>query len=352
MADHVAAELQEGLRAVAESYEAVFANAGDEHSLRSVNARFVGPQGQLTRLMKLMPRIEAGDRKAFGLRANQLKTEIQRLFRARLLELAGEARRRELGAPSMDISLPGRGTMPGRLHPLTRVSFEVLDVFGVLGFDIVDGPEVEYHRYNFDMLGFPMDHPATDQQDSFFVEGRSGEPDSILLRTHTSNMQVRQMLDRSPPLAIVAPGTVYRRDDDATHSPMFKQVEGFMVSEQVSFAHLKGTLTMFTQRMFGAGVPVRFRPSYFPFVEPGGEMDMGCMFCGASGCRVCKGTGWIEILGCGMIHPVVFESVGYDPDRVTGFAFGMGIDRIAMLRYGIANIRLLYENDPRFLAQF
>jgi phenylalanyl-tRNA synthetase alpha chain len=230
-------------------------------------------------------------------------------------------------------------------------------MFAALGFDVVDGPEVDLHENNFDRLGFPPDHPATDMQDTFFMkQPPGGNPRATLLRTHTSTVQIREMLRRKPPLAIVAPGAVYRRDDDATHSPMFMQIEGLLVDEGVSVAHLKGTLTHFLQRLFGQDVPVRFRPSYFPFVEPGGEVDVGCTICrryetGASDCRVCKGSGFIEVLGCGMVHPVVFEHVGYDPERYSGFAFGMGLDRVAMMRYGIPEVSMLYTNDPRFLAQ-
>jgi phenylalanyl-tRNA synthetase alpha chain len=236
------------------------------------------------------------------------------------------------------------------------VLHDLLDIFASLGFDVADGPEVELYEYNFDKLGFPPDHPATDMQDSFFVRA---EGERTLLRTHTSGIQVREMLRRKPPLAVIAPGAVFRRDDDITHSPMFFQLEGLLVDRGVTFAHLKGVLTRFAERLFGPGVSIRVRPSYFPFVEPGGEVDVACPFCRpwegdaarTAACRVCKGTGWIEILGCGMVHPVVFESVGYDPEEFTGFAFGVGLDRLAMLRYGIPNIRLLYENDVRFLHQ-
>jgi phenylalanyl-tRNA synthetase alpha chain len=229
-----------------------------------------------------------------------------------------------------------------------------------MGFEVADGPEIDFHENCFDKLGFPPDHPATDMQDTFFVSRAKDPRRSTLLRTHTSTIQVREMSRREPPLAIVAPGTVYRRDDDATHSPMFHQIEGFLVDRDVSFADLKGVLSVFAKRLFHHEVEVRFRPSYFPFVEPGGEMDVTCAICRAwekdhartAACRVCKGTGFLEVLGCGMIHPVVFENVGYDPQQYSGFAFGMGLDRIAMLKYGIPNIKLLYDNDVRFLSGF
>jgi phenylalanyl-tRNA synthetase alpha chain len=353
--DKVAA-FEAGLERSAGEYRAAFEAARDEHALRAANARFTGPGGEVTRLMKLMPELPGDRRRELGRRANELKTEIQQVFQQRLLALATSARAAELTGPHLDVSLPGRGREAGRLHPLTRVKHDLLDVFGSMGFDVADGPEVDLHEYNFDKLGFPEDHPATDMQDTFFVAADR----SVLLRTHTSTVQIREMLRRKPPLAVVSAGATYRRDDDATHSPMFMQIEGFMVDEGVSFAHLKGVLTHFLRRVFGRDVPVRFRPSYFPFVEPGGEVDVGCTICkrwqtperAHPDCRACKNTGFMEILGCGMIHPVVFEHVGYDPERYTGFAFGMGVDRVTMLRYGVPHLGLLYGNDPRFLNQF
>jgi phenylalanyl-tRNA synthetase alpha chain len=338
--------------------------------LRAAGARLIGPSGELTALLKLMKDLPGDRRRELGKRANELKTAIQAAFDARLAQLEQALRRAELSAPPLDVSLPGRGRAAGRLHPLTRVKHELLDVFGAMGFDIADGPEVDLHEHNFDKLGFPEDHPATDMQDTFFVQTpEGGSPErAILLRTHTSTVQVREMLRRKPPLAVVSAGATFRRDDDATHSPMFMQIEGFVVDEGISFAHLKGVLTHFLQRVFGREVPVRFRPSYFPFVEPGGEVDIGCTLCrrwdpegaaaraaatgaGPAACRVCKDTGFIEVLGCGMIHPIVFEQVGYDAERYTGFAFGMGIDRLTMLRFGVPHLGLLYANDPRFLEQ-
>ncbi|MFW5921138.1 MAG: phenylalanine--tRNA ligase subunit alpha [Polyangiales bacterium] len=346
---------EQGLERVAEGFRAAFAEAEDEQQLRAANARYAGPQGELTHLLKLMPKIPGDRRKDLGQRANALKKEIHAAFEQALEALEQAARKADLEGPPIDVSLPGRRERHGRLHPITRTTQELLDVFVALGFDIAEGPHVDFHDINFDKLGFPPDHPATDMQDSFYVDTEQ----RTLLRTHTSTIQIREMMRREPPLALVAPGAVFRRDDDATHSPQFFQLEGLLVDRGVSFAHLKGVLTLFVQRFFGPEVPVRFRPSYFPFVEPGGEVDMGCTICRAwegdaertAACRVCKGTGWLEILGCGMVHPVVFENVGYDPDQWTGFAFGMGVDRIAMLKHGVPNIRLLYENDVRFLGQ-
>ncbi len=350
---------EDGLARVSAEYRAAFDGASDEQALRAANARFSGAEGDLTKLLKLMPSLPGERRRELGQRANALKKEVEGAFEAKLGGLARGAREAELSGPPIDVTLPGRGATPGRLHVLTRTMYDLVDVFRSLGFDVADGPEVDLHEHNFDKLGFPPDHPATDMHDSFFLS-RDGEVDRrALLRTHTSTIQVREMMRRKPPMAVVSPGAVYRRDDDVTHSPMFLQIEGFLVDENVSFAHLRGVLTEFVRRMFGFDVQVRLRPSYFPFVEPGGELDMGCFICKpwlgdaarTAACRVCKGTGWLEVLGCGMIHPVVFEHVGLDPKRFTGFAFGMGVDRIAMLRYGIADIRLLYDNDVRFLTQ-
>lgn len=355
-------EFEEGLLKIEASYRAAFDASSDEHTLRAANARVLGPTGDLTGLLKLMPKLPGDQRKAMGQKANALKNAVSTAFDAKLSAIASAIRAAELSGPHLDITLPAREPRIGALHPITRVAYEIIDVFASLGFDVVDGPEIDLHENNFDKLGFPPDHPATDMQDSFFIRGTGKSETKTLLRTHTSTMQVREMQKRQPPLAIVAPGQVYRRDDDVTHSPMFFQLEGLLVDEGVSFAHLKGVLTRFAQRMFGDNVPVRFRPSYFPFVEPGGEVDIGCMICrGYEGtedalkrmreCRVCKASGFLEVLGCGMVHPVVFENVGYDPEKYTGFAFGLGIDRIAMLRYGISDIRWLYENDVRFLSQ-
>jgi phenylalanyl-tRNA synthetase alpha chain len=246
----------------------------------------------------------------------------------------------------VDVTLPGRRQPRGRIHPLNRVMAEVCDIFLYLGFEAVTGPEVELDWYNFEALNLPPDHPARDMQDTFYFN------DQVLLRTHTSPMQIRTMEKRQPPVRIIAPGKVYRRDSDITHSPMFHQVEGLLVDKHVTFADLKGVLTAFVHQMFGPEVGVRFRPSYFPFTEPSAEVDIQCVMCGGDGCRVCQATGWLEVLGSGMVHPAVFEAVGYDPEIYTGFAFGLGVERIAMLKYGIDDIRLFFENDLRFLRQF
>jgi len=298
-------------------------------------------------------------RKSVGELVNRVRGSIEDAFEARLGALRQGLLDAELKARPFDLTLPGR--MPsgrGHLHPVRRVMDEILDIFRSLGFEASWGPEVEVEANNFTKLAFPPDHPATDMQDTFWVDVAGGDPAKRpLLRTHTSNVQVREMSTRKPPMAVVSGGAVFRRDDDVTHSPMFHQIEGFLVDERVSFAELKGVLTAFAQRLYGPDTPVRFRPSYFPFVEPGAEVDVGCVFCNAEdgsrqSCRVCKTSGWLEILGCGMIHPEVFRHCGIDSEAYTGFAFGMGVERVAMLRYGIPDIRVLFENDPRFLAQF
>lgn len=358
-AEHIRAELgriRDGFSADLEDLQAA-GRTWDEQHLRRVRAKWAGPQGELTRLLKNLRHLPKGERPLVGKLANEVKHQVEQRFDGALQRLREQNLLHELEGPRLDVTLPGRSHPVGAAHPLTLVLRDVVRIFQGLGFSVVDGPQVDTHENNFDKLGFPPDHPATDMQDSFFVRHGDGR---TLLRTHTSTVQVRHMLTHSPPVAVVAPGAVFRRDDDLTHSPMFFQLEGLLVDEGVSFAHLKGVLLRFVHEYFGKDVGIRLRPSYFPFVEPGAEMDVHCMFCEpwlgdkerTRACRVCKGTGWIEVLGCGMVHPVVFRSVGYDPDRVTGFAFGMGIDRLAMLRYGIGDIRLLYESDVRFLSQF
>ena len=340
------------LDTLAEAFPPRFESAKDEQTLREENAKILGKKGELTSILKQLGQVPADSRKAVGERVNQLKTTVESAFEARLLAFRNAKRAAELNAPPFDLTLPARPQAPlGHRHPLSIVRDEIVDVFRGLGFAIHDGPEVELEENNFTRLGFPPDHPATDMQDTFYTtKGR-------VLRTHTSNIQVRAMMGHKPPMAFVAPGAVYRRDDDVTHSPMFHQIEAFLIDENVSMAELKGVVTEFLSRLYGAGIGVRFRPSYFPFVEPGCEIDVQCVFCRQpdgtnKGCNLCKGTGFIEIMGAGMIHPTVFESCGIDPKKYTGFALGLGIERVAILRYGIPDIRLFYENDPRFLAQF
>jgi phenylalanyl-tRNA synthetase alpha chain len=333
-------------------YPTRFAAATTEQSLRDENAKIQGKKGELTAILSQLRNVAPESRKSVGEKVNTLKQEVERAFESALAEIAKKKRDADLNARPFDLTLPGRPLAPiGHKHPISIVREEIVDVFRDLGFAVHDGPEVELEENNFTKLGFPPDHPATDMQDSFWTTK------GHLLRTHTSNVQVRAMSTHTPPMAFIAPGAVYRRDNDVTHSPMFHQVEGFLVDEGVTFAELKGVLTEFVQRLYGSDTPVRFRPSYFPFTEPSAEVDIGCVFCKQAdgrrtGCGMCKGSTWIEVLGSGMIHPVVLEHCGIDPERYTGFAFGIGVERVAILRYGVPDIRMLFENDPRLLAQF
>jgi phenylalanyl-tRNA synthetase alpha chain len=322
-----------------------------EQEIRAAQARYLGKKGKASELMKALGRLAPGERPAVGEAANRAKTAMEALTAARLNALSEEALAADL-ARTVDVTLPGRGHEMGTLHPLTLVRREVEEIFLGLGFEVRTGPWIETEWHNFDALNTPADHPARDMQDTFFVDG------GRILRSHTSPVQVRTMLAEPPPIKIIAPGNVFRRDDDATHTPMFPQIEGLYVDRDVSFADLKGTLLHFVRRFFGPDLSIRLRPSFFPFTEPSAEVDAGCYLCGGTGrrgdvaCRLCKGSGWIEIGGSGMVHPNVFRAVGYDPERVRGFAFGMGLSRMAMLKYGVDDLRSFYENDIRFLSQF
>ena len=346
--------IDEGLARLGTSFRDAFTRASTEQALRQEHAKVLGKKGDLTAVLALMRNVPGSARPSVGAKVNAFKEEVEAAFEARLKALARAAREAELKARPFDLTLPGRLELGrGHAHPIHQVRDDLLAIFRDLGFAIAEGPEIELEENNFTKLNFPPDHPATDMQDSFWI----GKQRGLLLRTHTSNVQIREMSGRKPPLAVASAGRVYRRDDDLTHSPMFHQIEAFMVDEGVSFAHLKGVITAFAERLYGPGTPVRFRPSFFPFVEPGAEVDVGCVFCltpdgTRPGCRVCKHSGWLEILGCGMIHPEVFRHCGIDGERYTGFALGLGIDRVAMLRYGVPNIRVMFENDPRMLAQF
>ncbi len=320
-------------------------NLSNEAEAEAFRIRFLGRKGSCTTIMRSLGNVPAEDRPRLGKLANSIKSEIETLFKARLTEIKSAASSSST-ASAPDLTLPGRMPAPGKLHPVTQIMQETCEIFESLGFSVAEGPDIEQDYYNFEALNIPAHHPARDMHDTFYVS------DSILLRTHTSPMQARIMESRQPPLRVIAPGKVYRCDSDITHTPMFHQVEGFLVDKNISFADLKGVLTVFTRKMFEQDLPLRFRPSFFPFTEPSAEVDIACVMCHGSGCRVCKKTGWLEILGSGMIDPEVFKMVGYDPEIYSGFAFGLGIERIAMLKYGIDDIRLYYENDQRFLSQF
>ena len=325
---------------------AAIATAASEDTLNEIRVRYLGRKGELTGLMKGLGTLPADERPKVGQLVNVVKDEVESALEQALSQARESATAQRLASERIDVTLPGRRRRTGSKHPVTLVVEEVSEIFAGLGFAVAEGPEIEHDWYNFEALNFPPEHPARDMQDTFFVENE------LLLRTHTSPVQIRTMLKQKPPVRIIAPGTVYRCDSDATHSPMFHQIEGLMVDSKVSFADLKGILTIFTNQLFGQKTGVRLRPSFFPFTEPSAEVDIACVICGGSGCRVCKQTGWLEILGAGMVDPEVFRHVGYDPETISGFAFGMGIERIAMLKYGISDMRLLFENDVRFLRQF
>lgn len=322
--------------------------ADSVETLEELRIRLLGKKGELTRFLRGLNALPAEDRPRVGRRANEVKEEIEAALAVRAAVLKEAQRAARLEAERIDVTLPGTPLAVGSCHPLTLIREEIEDIFLGMGFTIVEGPEIETDYYNFEALNFPKDHPARDMQDTFLVD------ENVLLRTHTSPVQVRTFERTAPsvPVKIIAPGRVYRRDDDATHSPMFHQVEGFAVDTAITFSDLKGTLAEFARKMFSPATRVRLRPSYFPFTEPSAEVDISCVICRGSGCRVCSHTGWLEILGAGMIHPRVLEVSGYDSEKVSGFAFGMGIERIAMLKYGIDDMRLFFDNDIRFLRQF
>jgi phenylalanyl-tRNA synthetase alpha chain len=329
-----------------EAREAVAA-ARSSADLEQVRVRFLGRQGVLTQLLRSLGALAPEERPAAGAAANEAKRELEALLEGRLTAALEVERRARRAHERFDLTLPGRRPPRGALHPLTHVHDEIVAIFAGLGFSVVEGSEVETDYHNFEALNIPRDHPARDMQDTFYLS------ESTLLRTHTSPVQIRAMKAQRPPVRIIVPGKVYRRDvADMSHSPMFHQVEGLAVDRHITMGDLKGTLELFAREMFGPGSRIRFRPSFFPFTEPSAEVDVLCFVCRGDGCRLCKQGGWLEILGSGMVHPQVLKNVGYDPEEVTGWAFGMGIERIAMLKYGIDDLRLFFENDVRFLRQF
>jgi phenylalanyl-tRNA synthetase alpha chain len=337
------------LRSLREAFEKELQKAGTTAELEQIRVRYLGKKGLLTEQLKQLPSLSPEERKSFGKAVNELKTFIAGEIASRRDRLKEQELGQKLAAESIDITLPGKYTPYGRRHPINQTLGEIIAIFASMGFGVEEGPEVELDYYNFEALNMPKDHPARDMQDTFYIA------EETMLRTHTSPVQIRVMERKKPPLRFIAPGKVYRCDVDISHTPMFHQVEGLMVDVDISFSHLKGTLETFIHRFFGPDIPVRFRPSFFPFTEPSAEVDIGCIFCKGDtngACRVCKTSGWIEILGAGMVNPRVFEMVGYDPEVYSGFAFGMGVERIAMLRYSIDDIRLFFENDIRFLRQF
>lgn len=322
-------------------------NAADMDALEEARIKFLGKKGELTAVLKGMGQLSAEERPKIGALANEIRSAIENHIDTKKAEIAAKLEEIKLKAEVIDVTMPGKYQKMGGIHPLTKVMNNIKDTFIGMGFEIADGPEVESDYYNFEALNIPKNHPARDTQDTFYVS------DNVVLRTQTSGMQVRVMEKTKPPIRIIAPGKVYRSDAlDATHSPVFHQIEGLVVDKGVTMADLKGTLEMFIHRLYGENTKVRFRPHHFPFTEPSAEVDISCFACGGKGCSVCKGEGWIEILGCGMVHPKVLANCGIDPEVYSGFAFGIGLERIAMGKYGINDIRLFFEDDLRFLGQF
>ncbi len=320
--------------------------AGDAQELEQLRVEYLGKKGLFTSQMKMLGKLPAEERPAAGQAVNQAREQFQSRLQARRQAFEQAALNERLRSETIDVTLPGRGNAPGGLHPVTRTLERVEAYFTRIGFTVETGPEIEDDYHNFEALNIPSHHPARAMHDTFYFDAHH------LLRTHTSPVQVRTMERQQPPLRVIAPGRVYRCDSDVTHTPMFHQVEGLLIDEDVSFADLKGTLDDFLRHFFERDLKTRFRPSYFPFTEPSAEADMECVICNGDGCRVCSHTGWLEVLGCGMVHPKVFEMVGIDNERYTGYAFGVGVERLAMLRYGVDDLRLFFENDLRFLRQF
>ncbi len=329
---------------IKKEFEQTIKTVDTQEGLKQLKAQFLGKKGKLTQLFKQMANLENEQKKEFGKNINRLKDYIEEQLKIRQEEISKLIKNASLKKERLDITLPSRLGDIGSIHPITKTIIEIENIFKSMGFDVETGFEIEYDHYNFEMLNIPKEHPARDMQDTFYIN------DNVLLRTHTSPTQIRVMKDKQPPVMFISPGKVYRRDSDITHSPMFHQIEGLLIDKDIHFSDLKGVLSEFLRVFFG-DVPVRFRPSYFPFTEPSAEVDIGCIICKGEGCRVCSHTGFLEVLGCGMVHPNVLHNVGYD-DSYNGFAFGLGIERFAMLKYGIDNIKLFFENDIRFLKQF
>lgn len=328
--------------------EETIKGVSDMESLNELKVKTLGRKGEITTILRGLKDLAGEEKVEAGKTANEVKNLLEELIEQKSNEIKAREMEHKLLAEKIDVSLPGLPLQSGGLHPISRVIQEIKTIFIGMGFSVAEGPEIETDYYNFQALNMPKDHPARDMQDTFYIN------EEIVLRTHTSPVQVRTMEKMAPqlPVKIIIPGRVYRKDDDATHSPMFHQIEGLMLDERITFGDLKGTLMLFAKQVFGEDVNVRYRPSFFPFTEPSAEMDISCVICKGEGCRVCSQTGWLEILGAGMVNPRVLKYGGYDPEKVTGFAFGMGIERIAMLKYGINDLRLFFDNDKRFLTQF
>ena len=340
-------QMKENLEAIKAQAISAIEAAADEKEIEELRVKYLGKKGELTAILKQMGSLDPAERPIMGQLVNEAKQSLEELIGKKKTELLAKATEMKLKAETIDITMPAKTAKPGKLHPLNSVLDDMIDIFQSMGFDVVDGPEVETDYYNFECLNVPADHPARDMQDTFYL----GE--NLLLRTQTSAAQIRTMETRKPPIRVICPGRVYRADEvDATHSPVFHQIEGLVVDKGITMCDLKGVLEQFAHEIYGKDTKVKFRPSFFPFTEPSVEVDVSCSECGGKGCRVCKGSGWIEILGAGMVHPRVLESCGIDPEEYSGFAFGIGLDRLTTTRYKISDIRLLFENDKRFLEQF
>lgn len=338
--------MQEKLEAIRREIEAGIGHANSRKELFELKMKYLGKTGEITALLKGMRDVPAEERPAMGKLVNDVRSWAEELFTAREEELKAKELSEKYASEKIDVTMPARFAGTGSVHPVTLVRRELIDIFAGMGFDVFEGPEIEKDYYNFQALNIPADHPARDMQDTFFITGE------YLLRSQTSSGQIRVMENKKPPIKVLSPGRVYRSDSDATHSPMFHQMEGLVVDKGITLNDLKGLLDEFARRMFNSETKTRLRPSYFPFTEPSVEVDLSCSNCGGKGCRICKGTGWIEVLGAGMVNRRVLENCGVDPDVYTGFAFGMGLERIAMIKYGINDIRLMFEGDVRFLKQF
>lgn len=339
--------MQEKLNEIRQSVRAKLDAAAGSASIEDIRVSVLGRKGELTALLKGMGKLSPEERPIVGQKVNALRAEIEGWLERKSAELAEKEKEQRLAAETLDISIPGEAMAMGNEHPLSATLEKIISIFTGMGFSVAEGPEVELDKYNFELLNLPKNHPARDAQDTFHFN------ENILLRTHTSPVQARTMLSQKPPIRIICPGRVYRADEvDATHSPVFSQCEGLVIDEGITMGDLKGTLDTFARELYGEGISTRFRPSFFPFTEPSAEVDVTCAACKGKGCRICKGTGWIEILGAGMVNPNVLEMCGIDPTKYTGFAFGIGIERVTNLKYNVPDMRLLFENDLRFLSQF
>lgn len=339
--------MKEKIEKIRADVENILTNAADLEALENIRIKYLGKKGELTSVLKGMGKLSKEERPVIGALANEVRAKLESELEEKKSQISAKLEELKLKSEVIDVTMPGKRNAQGHLHPLTKVLNHIKDIFIGMGFQIADGPEVEYDYYNFEALNIPPNHPARDTQDTFYIS------DNIVLRTQTSPMQIRVMEKAKPPIRIIAPGRVYRSDSvDATHSPVFHQIEGLVVDKNVTMADLKGTLEMFTKSLYGDNARVRFRPHHFPFTEPSAEMDVSCFVCGGKGCSVCKGEGWIEVLGCGMVHPKVLANCGIDPEEYSGFAFGLGLERLVMGKYDIDDLRLFFENDQRFLEQF